>query len=202
MDTLREFSVEYRHIQIPNPTGDTESLLLEKMFTQAAKALLLQCGREYSFGETAKITRSTQLHLLPAEEIKQLPTNNIDSESVFSGFDRKAAAISRCRNCKFKAKSIRNDMTLHKSTMTIPDKKAKQIFKLLNQREDDWNKQQNILKDKKILEKLKKANNQQSIYTNKLLQTRKSWGRPVTSIDKLDDILRAHGDLAEKIVSV
>ena len=86
--------------------------------------------------------------------------------------------------------------------MTILDKKAKQIFKLLNQREDDWNKQQNILKDKKILEKLKKANNQQSIYTNKLLQTCKSWGGPVTSIDELDDILRAHGDLAQEIVSV
>ena len=41
MDTLREFSVEYRHIQIANPTSYTESLLLEKMCTQAAKALLL-----------------------------------------------------------------------------------------------------------------------------------------------------------------
>ena len=108
MDTLREFSVEYRHIQIPNLTSDTESLLLEKMCTQAAKTLLLQCGREYGFGETAKITRSTQLHLLPAEEIKQLPTNNIDSERVFSVFDRKAAVSSRCRNYKFKAKSIRH----------------------------------------------------------------------------------------------
>ena len=137
--------------------------------------------------------------MLPAEDIKQLPTNNIDSERVFSVFDQKAAASSRCRNYKFKAKSIWNDMTLHKSTMTISDKKAKEIFKLLNQREDDWNKQQNFLKDKKILEKLKKANNQ-SIYTNKLLQTCKSWGGPVTSTEEPEDILRAHEDLAEKIV--
>ena len=50
----------------------------------------------------------------------------------------------------------------------------------------------------KILKKLKKASNI-SICTNKLLQTCKSWGRPVTSINELDDILRAHGDLAEKI---
>ena len=75
-------------------------------------------------------------------------------------------------------------MTLHKSIMAIPDKKAKQIFKLLNQREGDWNKQQNILKDKKILEKLKKVNNQ-SIYVSKLLQTCKFWGGPVTSTDEL-----------------
>ena len=79
---MRGFSVEYRHIPIPNPTTDTESLLLEKMCTQAAKTLLLQCGREYGFGETAEIARATQPHLLPAEEIKQLPNNNIDSEVV------------------------------------------------------------------------------------------------------------------------
>ena len=56
-----------------------------------------------------------------------------------------------------------------------------------------------LSKTKKNIEKMKKANNQ-LIYTNRLLQTSKSWGRPVTSIDHLDDILRAHGDLAEKIV--
>ena len=39
----------------------------------------------------------------------------------------KAAASSRCRNYKLKA----NDMTLHKSGMTT-DKKAKQMFNLLN----------------------------------------------------------------------
>ena len=120
------------------------------MCTQAAKALLsLQCGREHGFGETAEIARATRLHLLPAEEIKQLPTNNIDSERVFSVFDQKAAASSRYQKYKFKARPIQNKMMLQRSNMTIPDKNAKQIFKLLNQRKDDWNKQHNILKDKK-----------------------------------------------------
>ena len=32
------------------------------------------------------------------------------------------------------------------------------------------------------------------------METCKSWGRPVTSIYELDDILGAHGDLAEKTV--
>ena len=54
-------------------------------------------------------------------------------------------------------------------------------------------------KTKKILEKLKKVNNQ-SIYTNKLLQTCKFRGRLVTSIDELNDILGGRGDLTEKIV--
>ena len=84
MDILREFSVDYRHIQIPNPTSHKESLTLEKMCTQAVKALLLQCSSEYGFGETAEIARATQLQLLTAEEIKQLPTNNTDSKSVLS----------------------------------------------------------------------------------------------------------------------
>ena len=75
--------------------------------------------------------------MLPAEEIKQLPTNNIDSERVFSVFDQKAAASSTCQIYKFKAKPIWNDLTLCKSTMTITDRKAYKIFKLLNQREDD-----------------------------------------------------------------
>ena len=99
---------------------------------------------------------------------------------------------------KFKAKSIQNDMTLQKSTMTILDKNTKQIFKLLKVRMIGTSSK-TFSKTKKILEKLKKVNNQ-SIYTNKLLQTCKYWGRLVTSIDELNDILGGRGDLTEKIV--
>ena len=99
---------------------------------------------------------------------------------------------------KFKAKSIQNDMTLQKSTMTILDKNTKQIFKLLKVRMIGTSSK-TFSKTKKILEKLKKVNNQ-SIYTNKLLQTCKFWGRLVTSIDELNDILGGCGDLTEKIV--
>ena len=99
---------------------------------------------------------------------------------------------------KFKAKSIQNDMTLQKSTMTILDKNTKQIFKLLKVRMIGTSSK-TFSKTKKILEKLKKVNNQ-SIYTNKLLQTCKFRGRLVTSIDELNDILGGRGDLTEKIV--
>ena len=71
--------------------------------------------------------------------------------------------------------------------------------KYLNYSKRGWlEKALNILKDKKILEKLKKANNQ-SIYTNKLLQTCKFWDRLVTNIDELNDILGSRRDLTEKI---
>ena len=89
-------------------------------------------------------------------------------------------------------------MTLQKSTMTILDKNTKQIFKLLKVRMIGTSSK-TFSKTKKILEKLKKVNNQ-SIYTNKLLQTCKFWGRLVTSIDELNDILGGRGDLTEKTV--
>ena len=144
MDTLRGFSVEYGHTQIPNPRSDTESLPLEKICIQAANAVLLHCGREYGFGETQELLNYTCYQL------------------------------KKSNNCQ-------------PITLTVRECSQYLTERLLH------------LLDKNFFEKLKKANNQ-SIYTDKLLQTCKSWGTPVTSINKLDDILRAHGDLPEKIV--
>ena len=70
------------------------------------------------------------------------------------------------------------------------------IFKLLHKREEDWNKEQNILQNKKIMEKIDKAKTQ-SLYTTKLLASCKSWDGPVTSAEELQDILVYHPDIAE-----
>ena len=76
--------------------------------------------------------RATQLNLLTAEELAQLPTNNIPSEGIFSVFDRKAVA-AKSRNHKFKAKSIQNDLTLYQpSVSNISDQKLSAILKILN----------------------------------------------------------------------
>ena len=116
-----------------------------------------------------KSARATQLNLLTAEELAQLPTNNIPSEGIFSVFDRKAVA-AKSRNHKFKAKHIRNDRTFYQSSVSnIPDQKVSAILKILNAREKEWDSKQRELHENKIIEKLKKANNQ-SIYTTKLLQ--------------------------------
>ena len=48
----------------------------------------LQCGKEYGFADKNEPARVTQLNLLTAEELAQLPTNNIPRESIFSIFDR------------------------------------------------------------------------------------------------------------------
>ena len=169
MDTLEQYLVKYRHIVVSPPTNETETLLLESMCLNAFKSMMLQCGREYGFANKNEPARATQLNLLTAEELAQLPTNNIPSEGIFSVFDRKAVA-AKSRNHKFKAKSIRNDMTLYQSSVSnIPDQKVSAILKILNAREKECDSKQRELHENKIIEKLKKANNQ-SIYTTKLLQ--------------------------------
>ena len=51
----------------------------------------------------------------------------------------------------------------------IPEQKVKQIMKVLDKHEEDWNASQKELHENKTIEKLRKASNQ-SIYTTKLLQ--------------------------------
>ena len=91
------------------------------------------------------------------------------SERIFSVFNRKSVA-AKLHNHKFKAKSIRNDMTLNQSSVSnIPDEKVSAILKILNAQEKEWDSKQRELHENKIIEKLKKANIK-SIYTTKLLQ--------------------------------
>ena len=160
MDTLEQYLVKYSHIVISPPTNETETLLLlEPMCLNASKSTMLQCRREYDFADKNKPARATQLNLLTAEELVQLPTNNIPSERIFSVFDRKAVA-AKSRNHKFKAKSIRNDMTLYQSSVSnIPDQKVSGILKIPNAREKEWDSKQRELHENKIIEKLKKASN-------------------------------------------
>ena len=59
--------------------------------------MMLQCGREYLFGNDKEPAQATQLPLLTNEELAYLPTNNIPSERVFLYFFRKATA-AKCSN--------------------------------------------------------------------------------------------------------
>ena len=82
--------------------------------------------------------------MLTAEELAQLPTNNIPSERIFSVFDRNAVA-AKSHNHKFKVKSIRNDMTFYQSSVSnIPDRKLSAILKILNVREKERDSKQGV----------------------------------------------------------
>ena len=178
MDTLEQYLVKYRHIVVSPPTNETETLLLESMCLNASMSMMLKCGREYGFADKNAPARATAVN-----------SNNIPSERIFSVFDRKAVT-AKSSNHKFKAKSIRNDMTIYQSSVSnIPDQKVSAILKILNAREKECDSKQRELHENKIIEKLKKANNQ-SIYTTKLLQQYKSWGGPVASVEEPNEILQ------------
>ena len=126
-------------------------------------------------------------------------TNNIIAESHLSVFGSRAV-VAKSRNYKFKGKTLKSDMVLHKSSFeNIPDYIIKKISGILNQRETKWDEQQKKLHRLKIEEKIKKAKNL-SQYTNKLLQQCKTWKGPVSSMDELNSILKEKPDKIEQIV--
>ena len=144
IDTLEQYLVKYSHIVVSPPTNETETLLLDSMCLDASKSMVWQCGKEYGFADKNEPARTTQSNLLTAEELAQLPTNNIPSERIFSVFDRNAVA-AKSHNHKFKVKSIRNDMTFYQSSVSnIPDRKLSAILKILNVREKERDSKQGV----------------------------------------------------------
>ena len=78
MDTLSNYLFVYMYASIEPPTSETDDLLLYAMCEGASKSILLQCGREYGFGqEIGTPVYSTQLHLLSKEGLAGLSTNDI-----------------------------------------------------------------------------------------------------------------------------
>lgn len=197
--TLKKYAVSYRHIKITAPNTELDKTLIKLFCEHAADAVKLQCGREYGFSENLQ-PRGTELHKLSDAELADLPTDNVSAERNLAHFGR-LSVVAKCRNKKFQTKGIRNDMTLYSNSnsLPIPDKHVMKIFKVLNYREDNWNKDQREIKTKRIIEKLEQAkrNNQ---YTNKLLQQCQVWKGPCSTIEQLQHILKSHPDISEKIV--
>ena len=105
------------------------------------------------FGDNTEKERATDISKLSLEERKDLPTNNLITERNLSVFDRRASKSAKCRNRKFTAKGIRNDMVLHKSKVIVVEKSSWKLTKLLSEREKNWNESQKA-KAKQIEAKL------------------------------------------------
>ena len=170
------------------------------MCCDAAKTIELQFGREYGIGEYTQLPqRATQICNLSDEERKDLETSNLICERELGVFDHRSY-VAKTRNHKFKAKSLRNDMVLHKSNFdSAVTKLSTDILKQLNKREEEWTMEQKVLHRKKIEEKTQQARHS-SEYTNKLLQKCKSWGGPVTSVEELSGILEGKPNISDHIV--
>ena len=176
-DTLKKFVVSVHGMPIPEVSTEVEKEIVNLMCTSAAEAILRQCGREYGFSKIEEPLRATDLSLLSSQELKELPTNNCISERDLSRFD-KEAGVSRCRNRKFKAKNIRNNMVLYKSKSKVIkiNRISRKISLILADRETVWNDKQQMKLKERLELKLKNAQKAKD-YTKKLLQDCKSWGR-------------------------
>ena len=168
------------------------------MCIDAAEGLKLQCGREYGFSSDE--ARATQLHKLTESQLQGLPTNNLVTETDLSKFSR-LAEVAKLRNKNFKAKGIRNDMTLYQSNKGEVQNLARKIRKVLQQREIEWNDNQKTLQKARIEQKLALAGKRKD-YGMKLLQNCKTWGGPCTTQEELELVLENRSDMQEKIVKV
>ena len=146
MDTLTTYMVKYRHIDVQTPSSELEVQLLKEMCHHAARTIELQCGRKYGFGshKDDKV-RATEIFKLAMVERRDLETNNIICEHGLGIFDHRAV-VAKSRNRKFKAKSLRDDMVLHKaSSDNTSEKISKSVAKLLIDQETVWNDEQKNL---------------------------------------------------------
>ena len=139
-ETLKEFRVDIHGFTKPTLSSETSEEIVKSMCISAADAILVLCGREYGFSDEP--LRATDISQLTQSQREGLPTNNCISERDLSKFD-KEATVARCRNRKFTAKNIRNNMVLYKCKEPFNiDGLSKKITATLLGMESEWNKQQ------------------------------------------------------------
>ena len=111
-----------------------------------------------------------------------MPGDNLVCERGLSVFDTIAEKSAKCSNHKFKAKSIRDDLTLPR--VDTAKKIQMDIKKLLDEREEDWTKAQKAL-NKERLEGIIEAGRERCNYVDQVLKKCKKWGGPFTSIEEM-----------------
>lgn len=197
-ETLKNFIVSIHRMPTPILSGDVSKKIIDMMCISSAAAVKLQCGREYGFSRGEEL-RATDLSSLAPRELAGLPTNNLVTERDLSRFDREAR-VAKSRNRRFKAKNIRNNMMLYKTTKDLKiTKMSRKIALILSKREDTWTANQKERLQQRLQEKLIKCAKAKD-YTKKLLSNCKTWGGPCTSVDELHGILNAKPDEQERIV--
>ena len=199
-NTLQKFIVAIRQISITEPTSELGKHLVDLMCLEAAKGVMLQCGREYGFSDSSnQELRATDLSTLSEKQLEGLPTNNLATERLLAVFDHRAQKSAKCRNFRFKAKSIRNDLMLYKGNQGLVEPSSKKLTKLLSEREKSWNDSQKRKAEDRIAEKLSKALNSNN-YTKKLLVDCKSWSGPFTSPSEMLQIINKRPGQANHIL--
>ena len=180
VETLSKFKVDYS-FEPKEPESPVEKYILGLFCEKASSDLATQRGREYGFGEQANSARATELYRLDPKSLDYLPTNNLDCERDLSIFSKLAARSSACSNHKFKAKGIRDEMTVIKSNPVHVEQITHSLSRILDDREKQWVEQQNILSKEK-LEKACSAAAKSEQLVHTLRSKCKTWGGPFTDI--------------------
>ena len=198
MDTLDNYTVTYKHLNIQEPDTVSWKEIRNLMCTDAALDIKLQCRREYGFSDDD--VRATKLHKLNERQLKGIPTNNLVAERDLSKFSPLSQVVKFC-NYQFKAKVIQNDMTLYKANKVKVDQLPRKLRKVLESKEKEWNAKQKELQIERMQQKLSLSLKRKD-YNKKLLQTFKSWTGPCTTQDEVESILASNPSIQEKIVKV
>ena len=140
-DTLKKYIVISHGVNVTSQTFELGQHIINLMCTNAADGILMQFGWEYSFPQDNSL-RATDITTLNTEDLNLLPSNNLKAERNLAEFDWRASIVAKCRNFKFTAKSIRNDVLLSKRNNGKVEAPARTIIKLLNERELRWNEKQ------------------------------------------------------------
>ncbi|KAG1655098.1 CAAX prenyl protease 2 [Nymphon striatum] len=197
IETLQNYIVSIHGMPTPTLSNNLSTKIIAMMCATAASAVKLQCGREYGFSEVK--LRATDLSLLSDKDLEGLPTNNLVAERDFSRFDREAR-VAKSRNRRFKAKNIQNNMVLYKCSKEIKiDKLSRTLAAILSCREAQWDVLQHEKLKTRHEAKLNKSKKSED-YTKMLLQNRKSWRGPCTSLEELQQILKEKSDQNIQIV--
>ena len=156
------------------------------MCDSVAEGLRLQRGREYGFYNEDFTPRAAIIPEIPDKHLELMPPNNLICERNLSTFSNLADRSAKCSNRHFKAKCIRDDITLYKANQM--EKISNSLKTILDQREYDWNKEQKKVKIshlQKLLEDGRKRND----YADRVLVKCKSWNGPFISVEELETSL-------------
>lgn len=192
--TLKDYQVPWTHVNMVNnaSSSDLDKHILARMCIDAAKGVKMQCEREYWLEGTEGV-RATQVHKLTAEERKNLPTNNLNTERHLAKFGYLASQSAARSNRFFKAQRIRDDMVFSSTPSTTETEKVStkvllQTAKALDVMEKKWTAAQKAKKKEKIKHNIEKRQRHND-YIDVVLKKCKTHGGPLTSSEEMQTFL-------------
>ena len=140
LNCLSDWHVEWKRVKISIPESDLGKLIITRMCDAVAEGLRLQRGREYGFYNEDFTPRAAIISEMQDMDLELIPSNNLICERNLSKFSNLAEKSAKCSNRHFKAKCIRDDITLYKAEQL--KKVSNSLKTILDRCEYEWYKEQ------------------------------------------------------------